>query len=67
MHCRRHHPDQHDHVDYLGADIAGIAGEEGGIITGPRRMPDTVAVGRQVLKVMEVRYESVRADASVAR
>ncbi|REO48313.1 bifunctional folylpolyglutamate synthase/dihydrofolate synthase, partial [Mycobacterium tuberculosis] len=59
-----------DHVDYLGADIAGIAGEKAGIITrAPDGSPDTVAViGRQVPKVMEVLLaESVRADASVAR
>src|SRR5579875_2534852 len=40
-----------DHVEYLGADLAGIAGEKAGIITGS----DTVAViGRQRPEVMEV-------------
>jgi dihydrofolate synthase/folylpolyglutamate synthase len=54
-----------DHVDYLGSDIAGIAGEKAGIITGA----DTVAViGRQRPEVMEVLLtQSVRADAAVAR
>ncbi|ORW06155.1 bifunctional tetrahydrofolate synthase/dihydrofolate synthase [Mycobacterium kyorinense] len=54
-----------DHVDYLGADIAGIAGEKAGIITGS----DTVAViGQQRPEVMEVLLaQSVRADAAVAR
>lgn len=54
-----------DHVDYLGDDIAGIAGEKAGIITGS----DTVAViGRQRPEVMEVLLaQSVRADAAVAR
>jgi len=54
-----------DHVDYLGADLAGIAGEKAGIITGS----DTVAViGRQRPEVMEVLLaQSVRADAAVAR
>jgi dihydrofolate synthase/folylpolyglutamate synthase len=54
-----------DHVEYLGHDIAGIAGEKAGIITGP----DTVAViGRQLPEAMEVLLEqSVRADAQVAR
>lgn len=54
-----------DHVDYLGDDIAGIAGEKAGIITGS----DTVAViGRQRPEVMEVLLaQSVRADATVAR
>jgi dihydrofolate synthase/folylpolyglutamate synthase len=54
-----------DHVEYLGHDIAGIAGEKAGIITGP----DTVAViGRQLPEAMEVLLaQSVRADAQVAR
>lgn len=54
-----------DHVEYLGHDIAGIAGEKAGIITGS----DTVAViGRQRPEVMEVLLaQSVRADAAVAR
>lgn len=54
-----------DHVEYLGHDIAGIAGEKAGIITGP----DTVAViGRQLPETMEVLLaQSVRADAEVAR
>jgi dihydrofolate synthase / folylpolyglutamate synthase len=59
-----------DHVDYLGADIAGIAGEKAGIITRAREdAPDTVAViGRQVPEVMEVILAQVlRADAAVAR
>jgi dihydrofolate synthase/folylpolyglutamate synthase len=59
-----------DHVDYLGSDIAGIAGEKAGIITrAPEGAPDTVAViGRQVPEVMEVLLaQTVRADAAVAR
>ncbi|MCV7401345.1 dihydrofolate synthase [Mycobacterium fragae] len=54
-----------DHVEYLGHDIAGIAGEKAGIITGP----DTVAViGRQLPEAMEVLLaQSVRADVQVAR
>ncbi|WP_156297424.1 bifunctional tetrahydrofolate synthase/dihydrofolate synthase [Mycobacterium paragordonae] len=59
-----------DHVDYLGADIAGIAKEKAGIITrAPEGSPDTVAViGRQVPEVMDVLLaQTVRADAAVAR
>ncbi|OBJ81068.1 dihydrofolate synthase [Mycobacterium gordonae] len=59
-----------DHVDYLGADIAGIAREKAGIITrAPEDAPDTVAViGRQVPEVMDVLLaQTVRADAAVAR
>ena len=59
-----------DHVEYLGSDIAGIAGEKAGIITrAPEGAPDTVAViGRQVPEAMEVLLaQSVRADAAVAR
>ncbi len=59
-----------DHVDYLGADIAGIAKEKAGIITrAPEGAPDTVAViGRQVPEAMEVLLaQTVRADAAVAR
>jgi dihydrofolate synthase / folylpolyglutamate synthase len=59
-----------DHVEYLGDDIAGIAGEKAGIINqAPEGSPDTVAViGRQVPEAMEVLLaESVRADAAVAR
>ncbi|MDP7704996.1 folylpolyglutamate synthase/dihydrofolate synthase family protein [Mycobacterium sp. TY815] len=59
-----------DHVDYLGADIAGIAREKAGIITrAPEGAPDTVAViGRQIPEVMDVLLaQTVRADAAVAR
>ena len=59
-----------DHVEYLGSDIAGIAGEKAGIITrAPEGAPDTVAViARQVPEAMEVLLaQSVRADAAVAR
>ena len=59
-----------DHVDYLGDDIAGIAGEKAGIIgKAADGAPDTVAViARQVPKAMEVLLaQSVRADAAVAR
>jgi dihydrofolate synthase/folylpolyglutamate synthase len=59
-----------DHVEYLGHDIAGIAGEKAGVITrAPEGAPDTVAViGRQQPAAMEVLLaESVRADAAVAR
>jgi dihydrofolate synthase/folylpolyglutamate synthase len=59
-----------DHVEYLGDDIAGIAGEKAGIITQAENgVVDTVAViGRQVPEAMEVLLgQSVRADAAVAR
>jgi dihydrofolate synthase/folylpolyglutamate synthase len=59
-----------DHVDYLGDDIAGIAGEKAGIISkAPDGAPDTVAViARQAPEAMEVLLaQSVRADAAVAR
>jgi dihydrofolate synthase/folylpolyglutamate synthase len=59
-----------DHVEYLGEDIAGIAGEKAGIICKAEQgAPDTVAViGRQVPEAMEVVLaETVRADAAVAR
>jgi len=59
-----------DHVEYLGADIAGIAGEKAGIIhKADQDAPDTVAViGRQVPEAMEVVLaQTVRADAAVAR
>jgi dihydrofolate synthase / folylpolyglutamate synthase len=59
-----------DHVEYLGDDIAGIAGEKAGIIAkAADGAVDTVAViGRQVPESMEVLLgQSVRADAAVAR
>ena len=59
-----------DHVEYLGDDIAGIAGEKAGIITrADEGAPDTVAViGRQVPEAMEVVLaQTVHADAAVAR
>jgi dihydrofolate synthase/folylpolyglutamate synthase len=59
-----------DHVEYLGGDIAGIAGEKAGIITKAEEgAVDTVAViGRQLPEAMEVLLgQSVRADAAVAR
>jgi dihydrofolate synthase/folylpolyglutamate synthase len=59
-----------DHVEYLGGDIAGIAGEKAGIITKAEDgAVDTVAViGRQLPEAMEVLLrQSVRADAAVAR
>jgi len=59
-----------DHVEYLGDDIAGIAGEKAGIIhKAADGAPDTVAViGRQVPEAMEVVLaQTVRADAAVAR
>jgi dihydrofolate synthase / folylpolyglutamate synthase len=59
-----------DHVEYLGGDIAGIAGEKAGIITkADEGAPDTVAViGRQVPEAMEVLLaQTARADAAVAR
>ena len=59
-----------DHVEYLGDDIAGIAGEKAGVITrAADGSPDTVAViARQVPEAMEVLLaQSVRADAAVAR
>jgi dihydrofolate synthase/folylpolyglutamate synthase len=59
-----------DHVEYLGGDIAGIAGEKAGIITkADEGAPDTVAViGRQGPEAMEVLLaQTVGADAAVAR
>ncbi|HUB54058.1 MAG TPA: folylpolyglutamate synthase/dihydrofolate synthase family protein [Mycobacterium sp.] len=59
-----------DHVEYLGGDIAGIAGEKARIIhKADEGAPDTVAViGRQVPEAMEVVLaQTVRADAAVAR
>jgi dihydrofolate synthase / folylpolyglutamate synthase len=59
-----------DHVEYLGDDLAAIAGEKAGIITkAPDGSPDTVAViARQAPEAMEVLLaQSVRADAAVAR
>ena len=59
-----------DHVEYLGAVIAGIAGEKAGIIIkADEGAPDTVAViGRQVPEAMQVVLaQAVRADAAVAR
>jgi len=59
-----------DHVDYLGDDIAGIAGEKAGIIVkSPEGSPDTVAIiGRQAPEAMEVLLDqTVRVDAAVAR
>ncbi|HEY1441653.1 MAG TPA: folylpolyglutamate synthase/dihydrofolate synthase family protein [Mycobacterium sp.] len=59
-----------DHVEYLGDDLAGIAGEKAGIITkAPDGSPDTVAViARQAPEAMEVLLaQTVRADAAVAR
>jgi dihydrofolate synthase/folylpolyglutamate synthase len=62
-----------DHVEYLGEDIAGIAGEKAGIIHrapgAEDGAPDNVAViGRQVPEAMEVVLaQTVRADAAVAR
>src|ERR1700751_2680382 len=59
-----------DHVEYLGDNIADIAGEKAGIITrADEGAPDTVAViGRQVPEAMEVLLaQTVHADAAVAR
>lgn len=59
-----------DHVDYLGDDVAGIAGEKAGIITrAPEGAPDTVAViARQKPEAIEVLLaQTVQADAAVAR
>ncbi|CAM4460125.1 Folylpolyglutamate synthase [Mycobacterium basiliense] len=59
-----------DHVDYLGHDIAAIAGEKAGIIhQAADGSPDTVVViGRQVPEAMEVVLaQAVRAEAAVAR
>ena len=65
-----------DHTEYLGADIASIAGEKAGIIKKHADEPvpsgtavETVAIiGRQVPEAMEVLLEqAVRADAVVAR
>ena len=62
-----------DHVEYLGADIAGIAGEKAGIIRralgADTGAPDTVAIiARQLPEAMEVLLaQSVRTEAAVAR
>jgi dihydrofolate synthase/folylpolyglutamate synthase len=61
-----------DHTDYLGDDIADIAGEKAGIIRKHEDdlLPvDTVAViGRQPTEVMDVLLaQTVQADAAVAR
>jgi len=59
-----------DHVEFLGEDIAGIAGEKAGIIhKADGGAPDTVAViGRQVPEAMAVVLaQTVHADAAVAR
>ncbi|OBF08155.1 dihydrofolate synthase [Mycobacterium sp. ACS4054] len=59
-----------DHVEYLGGDLPGIAGEKAGIITkAPEGAPDTVAViARQAPEAMEVLLaQAMRADAAVAR
>ena len=59
-----------DHVEYLGDDIAGIAGEKAGIILkSDDAQVDTVAIiARQVPAAMEVLLaQSVREDAAVAR
>ncbi|HEU4359997.1 MAG TPA: folylpolyglutamate synthase/dihydrofolate synthase family protein, partial [Mycobacterium sp.] len=59
-----------DHVEYLGDEIAGIAGEKAGIIKkSTSEQVDTVAViARQTPEVMSVLLEqSVSADAAVAR
>lgn len=66
-----------DHVEYLGADIAGIAGEKAGIIQRAQGTsdeddtgaPDTVVIiARQLPEAMEVLLaQSIKADAAVAR
>lgn len=61
-----------DHMNYLGEQIADIAGEKAGVIKrqADDLVPvDTVAViGKQVPEAMEVLLaEAVRADAAVAR
>jgi dihydrofolate synthase/folylpolyglutamate synthase len=59
-----------DHVEYLGDNLAAIAGEKAGIIArAPEGAPDTVAIiARQAPEAMEVLLaQTVRADAAVAR
>jgi dihydrofolate synthase/folylpolyglutamate synthase len=61
-----------DHAEYLGSDLASIAGEKAGIITKQTDdlVPtDTVAIiGRQAPEAMEVLLrQAVQADAAVAR
>lgn len=59
-----------DHVEYLGSEIEGIAGEKAGIIhQAADGTPDTVVViGRQLPGAMEALLAAaVRADAAVAR
>jgi dihydrofolate synthase/folylpolyglutamate synthase len=61
-----------DHAEYLGSDLASIAGEKAGIITKQTDdlvSTDTVAIiGRQAPEAMEVLLrQAVQADAAVAR
>jgi dihydrofolate synthase/folylpolyglutamate synthase len=57
-----------DHVEYLGDDIAGIAGEKAGIITESGDVDTVAVIARQAPEAMEVLLaQSVRADAAVAR
>ncbi len=59
-----------DHVEYLGDDITGIAGEKAGIIhrAEPGRVDTVAVIARQTPEVMKVLLErSVHADAAVAR
>ena len=61
-----------DHTEYLGTEIADIAGEKAGVIVKQDNdlvpIDTVVVIGRQVPEAMEVLLaETVRADAAVAR
>lgn len=57
-----------DHVEYLGDDVAAIAGEKAGIITKGGEVETVAVIARQLPEAMEVLLaQSVRTDAAVAR
>ncbi|MDI3313975.1 MAG: folylpolyglutamate synthase/dihydrofolate synthase family protein [Mycobacterium sp.] len=57
-----------DHVDYLGSDIAGIAGEKAGIISDADDVDTVVVIARQMPAAMPALLaRAARADATIAR
>ncbi len=57
-----------DHVEYLGNNIAAIAGEKAGVITKSGEVDTVAVIARQLPEAMDVLLaETVRADAAVAR
>ncbi|MBS4727193.1 bifunctional folylpolyglutamate synthase/dihydrofolate synthase [Mycobacterium sp. SM1] len=57
-----------DHVDYLGSDVAGIAGEKAGIISETDEADTVVVIARQVPAAMAALLaRSARAEATVVR